>query len=234
MAPNEKAETLIDFIIGDFESAWNAINQVNARSGGNFLFASQAMVLLELACRICNPHQSGQPQNGKIIKDFSNCLAHRDRRYFTELPGSCRIPNSRREFELPSQGSNPSSELIAALFDLVRNGQAHQYQPIIAALSDGKHFSFNLTGAGRPSPPLRDTFANGRPLDHLTAQQDASGDIWVKVRTDVLFIDIREAIEVAGVRSLAPSFVHLNRGKAPHYQFSSQDLESKLRSGGHF
>jgi hypothetical protein len=233
MPPNENAETLLDFIIGDFESAWNAINSGIWPSGGNFLFAHQAMVLLEVACRICNPNQSGQAPSGQALKDFSNCLAQRDLRYFTELPDTCRSPDSRREFELPSQGSNRHSELIAALFDLIRNGQAHQYQPIIAALSDGKHFSFSLTGAGRPSPPLCQTLAMGRPSDHLVAHRDASGDIWVKVRTDVLFIDIRDAIDEAGLRLLAPAFVHLERGKKPHYQFSSQALESKLTLSGH-
>lgn len=235
MAVNEPVPTLFSFIIDDFKAAWNAIVKTGATSGGNFLFARQAMTLLEVTCRLCRSDNTGQ-----ALQDFSDELARRDRRYFTKLPGSCWSPDKRAEFYLPSQcGINNSnnSELIAALFDLIRHGQAHQYQQILVRLSDGRDFGFEVTGAGPPSPSLDQTFAQGRPPDHLKASQDSNGDLWVKIRTDVLFLDVREAIEAANLlgRGLTLTYLqHPQSTKSLHYRFSCQDLESKLQRGGHF
>lgn len=232
MASDLPIATLLDFIIGDFEDAWDALA---VRPGkphwGNFLFARQAMTLLEVACRLCQSDGSGQ-----ALKKFAAELACRDTRYFTKLPGSCWIPSNPPEFWLPGQGSNPELELMAALFDLIRNGQAHQYQQIRVRLVDGKDFQFALTGAGH-GLFLAQSLATGRPTDHLQAHKETNGDLWVKIRTDILFIDIREAVRSANLLNgnLTLSFLSRPRSqKSPHYQFSSTDLESSLRSGGHF
>jgi len=232
MATDLPVATLFDFIIGDFEDAWDALA---ARPGnlhrGNFLFARQAMTLLEVACRLCQSDGTGQ-----ALKKFSLELSERDKRYFTKLPSSCWTPSNPPEFQLPSQSPNPESELIAALFDLIRNGQAHQYQQIRARLTDGRNFQFTLSGA-KHELFLTQVLASGRPTDHLQAYKEANGDLWVKVRTDVLFLDIREAIRSANLQngSLSLSFLSRPRGpNSPHYQFSSTDLEASLRSGGHF
>jgi len=86
--------TLFDFIIGDFEDTWDALA---ARLGnlhrGNFLFARQAMTLLEVACRLCYSDGTGQ-----TLKRFAAELARRDARYFTKLPSSCWTPSSPPEF----------------------------------------------------------------------------------------------------------------------------------------
>jgi hypothetical protein len=190
------------------------------------------MTLLEVACRLCHSDTSGQ-----ALRDFSDELARRDSKYFTELPGSCWSPGNSPEFHLPSRGSNKGAELIAALFDLIRNGQAHQYQQILVGLSDGRSFEFGVTGAAPPSPPLDQTFANGRPPDHLVAFQLPNGDLRVKIRTDVLFIDFCEAIKAANLLGRGLMLTYLSRPRSAgslHYQFSGQDLESRLRGGGHF
>jgi len=232
MATDLPVVTLFDFIIGDFEDTWDALA---ARPGnlhrGNFLFARQAMTLLEVACRLCYSDGTGQ-----TLKRFAAELARRDKRYFTILPSSCWTPSSPPEFWLPSQSSNPESELIAALFDLIRNGQAHQYQQIRVRLADGKDFQFALTGAEH-GLFLAQTLAAGRPTDHLRAHKMTNGDLWVTVLTDVLFLDIREAVRSANLLngSLTLSFLSRPRSSgSPHYQFSTTNLEASLRSGGHF
>jgi hypothetical protein len=232
MAADLPVVTLFDFTIGDFEDTWDALA---ARPGnlhrGNFLFARQAMTLLEVACRLCYSDGTGQ-----TLKRLAAELGRRDARYFTKLPSSCWTPSSPPEFWLPSQSSNPESELIAALFDLIRNGQAHQYQQIRVRLADGKDFQFALTGAEH-GLFLAQSLAVGRPTDHLQAHKERNGDLWVKVRTDILFLDIREAVRSANLLngSLTLSFLSRPRSSSsPHYQFSSTNLESCLRTGGHF
>jgi hypothetical protein len=232
MASDLTIAKLYDFIIGDFEDAWNALaasNQASCR--GNFLFARQAMTLLELVCRLCESDNTGQ-----ALRDLSAELAGRDSRYFSLLPGSCWTPTNQPEFHLPSQGPNPEAQLIAALFDLIRNGQAHQYQQIKARLTDGRDFLFSLTGA-EYGLSLGQSLARARPPEHLRAREDASGDLYVKVCTDVLFIDIREAINAAGLLGRGLTFTYLLRPRtpgSPNYQFSSVALEASLRTGGHF
>lgn len=56
--PNLQPDTIFRFICNDFETAWDAVaRQRSGRSGrlgrGNFMFALQAMVLLEWASRLC-------------------------------------------------------------------------------------------------------------------------------------------------------------------------------------
>ncbi|MGH2460126.1 MAG: hypothetical protein ACRDIY_14820, partial [Chloroflexota bacterium] len=61
------------------------------------------------------------------------------------------------DFELPSDGTSPGhAQLLWMLFDVVRNGQAHQYQQILVELTDQKHFLAALTGApvARINPSL--------------------------------------------------------------------------------
>src|SRR5579863_2074399 len=51
-------------------------------------------------------------------------------------------------------GPDPSTELLATLFDLIRNGQAHQYRQIAVALPTGKGggtFRVGLTEVARPA-----------------------------------------------------------------------------------
>jgi hypothetical protein len=228
MASNYHPKTLIRFICRDFEHAWEALSRVPEKelgARGNFMFARQAMMLLEVACRFSDK---------AALIALSAALNARDKRYFTVLPGPCGKP---RDFNLPTYSHHPERELLAALFDLIRNGQAHQYQPIIANLTDSPRcFCCSLTGV-RFQHPLNKTLAHGRPKDHLQAMR-YKGDVWIKVRTDVLFLDIRHAVRKAQLFSRGLSFSHLKRGAgstAPgYYSFSSADLEKQLRLANHF
>ncbi len=225
--------TIVSFIIGDFESAWEAIAHLPGPiPRGNFLFARQALTLLEVACRLCKPDTSG-----KALQDFSNELAKRDARYFTPLPGACwnprGTPKKPAEFTLPSQSATPAYELIAALFDLIRNGQAHQYQQIRVELTDGRDFQFSLTGAEHQLY-LHRSFAGGRPVEHLAAQVDEHGDIWVTVRTDILFLDIRDSLRAAKLLDRKLSLEYLGRAGGHFYKFDAGALERCLKNGGHW
>ncbi len=189
MGSDLPASTIVDFIIGDFEAAWGALAaDPYPGNRANFFFALQAVVLLEVASRLCASDSSGG-----ALSEFSAQLSARDPRYFTPLPGACAGGSS--EFTLPSVGPNPACQLLWALFDLVRNGQAHQYQQIRVRLNDGVDFQVALTGA---EPGLSLDTAAGR-VGHLAQSKDCNGDLWLEVRTDVLFMDIRESVRAANL-----------------------------------
>lgn len=224
MGADLPASTIVDFIIGDFEAAWNALAaEPNAGHRGNFLFGMQSVVLLEVVSRLCASDSSGQ-----AIGDMSAELHSREPRYFTPLPGVC-ITDSP-EFKLPFFGPNPSRQVLAVLFDLIRNGQSHQYQQIRVRLSDGADFQVSLTGAEAGSV-LGVATDRGR---HLALSKEANGDLWLEVRTDILFTDIRDSIRAANLLGRGLSITHLARprGKAA-YAFTAFDLERALVAGGH-
>jgi hypothetical protein len=215
--------TLVDFIVGDFEAAWGAL-VIDPKPGhrGNFFFGLQAVVLLEVASRLCASDASGM-----ALSDFSSQLHGREPRYFTALPGACVSQSS--EFTLPFLGPDPSGQLIAALFDLIRNGQAHQYQQIRVRLNDGTDFQVSLTGAevGR-------ILGSGTREGHLGQSRDSNGDLWLKVRTDTLFMDIRDSIRAANLLGRGLTFAHLLRPRRKAaYSFSGAELERALAAGGH-
>ena len=215
---------VIDFIIGDFEAAWNGL-AADPVSGnrGNFLFALQAVVLVEVASRLC-----ASDPTGAALRDLSAELEARDPRYFTALPGAC-TGGSSSEFALPSSGANPSAQLLAALFDLVRNGQAHQYQQIRVRLSDGIDFQVALTGAEHGLFLDKTQARTG----HLVKSRDQNKDLWLKVRTDILFVDVRDSIRAANLLGRGLSIANLVRPRGNGtYQFSSAQLEQALVTGG--
>jgi hypothetical protein len=224
MASDLPISTIVDFIIGDFEATWTAL-AADPRPGnrGNFLFALQAVVLVEVASRLCASDASGA-----ALGEFSAQLVAREPRYFTPLPGACFGGSS--EFTLPYFGPNPSCQLLAALFDLIRNGQAHQYQQIRVRLNDGVDFQVSLTGA---EPGL---FLNPPPsrAGHLAQSRDQNHDLWLKVRTDALFVDIRDSVRAANLLGRGLTISNLIRPRVTGtYQFSGAQLEQALAAGGH-
>jgi hypothetical protein len=248
MPPNLTKEEIFDFIIGDFRDAWAALIKLSRRVAGhrgNFMFARQTMNLLEAAALLCSsdPGSRATPCTG-ALNDFSQSLYDIDKLYFTELPGPCA---ENEDFRLPFYGPNPSSELLWALFDLIRHGLAHQYQQAIVELTDPGppkvHFGIELTGA---SPNLSlDRAAKRRPRKHLGSKWKA-GVFWLHVRTDRLFVDIEKAINQSGILSNSLlTFPHMKRprrgpkpqsfktGETGFYRFDSKALERHLSTAGH-
>ena len=246
MATNLPAGTLYDFITRDFEAAWEAMVQAvrprcwlpfvgrfwsaSLPGGGNFLFARQAMTLLELAARMCRVDASGGTAAGHrtpSLVRLSHELAQRDRRYFTELPATIPARTSAREFTLPSLGPNPGRELLFMLFDLIRNGQAHQYQQINVDMAGGTELQISLTGVG---PNLSLNALTTRPADHLAFATFGPSIVALVVRPDVLYLDVKAAIERAGLPTSGLQIEHLERDP---YPFSAADLMAALRVAGH-
>ncbi len=227
------ANEVFDFIVGDFETAWSGLVARKGRhlGGGNFMFALMCMILLEFACRVC-----AQDSSGNKLKALTKAIAKTDRRYFTPIPGTC---NAATEFGLP--GKNPQSHLLGMMFDLIRNGKAHQYQSAIARLPDGE-VDMDITGAasdrGLNKPGRR------RAKKHLRYKKLPSGDLSLYVRTDQLFLDFKNAIYKSNILDGVGVIDHILRpktrirggfapGSGPHYRFTVAELEAKLKQGGH-
>jgi hypothetical protein len=225
MFENLPPQQLYDFIVNDFEDAWNSLAaNPTARGRGNFMFARQAMTLLEFASRLC-----ASDRGGAALRDLSEELYRIEPKYFTVLPGACYKP---KDFDLPSTTSTPEHELIWAMFDMIRNGQAHQYQQIIVRLTNNTSFAIALSGA-RFGFHLDEQL---RPSEHLSYRSDGQGGLLLLVYPEVLFLDLKRAVAASGILNRGLSFDYLARPqgkKRRSYQFSSADLESTLASAGH-
>lgn len=223
---NVSARTLFGLLTRDFEVAWDLMCEDDRPEtkgvGGNFMFARQAMTLLELTCRVA--------RQGGGIGQFSSRLNEIDRRYFTSLPdASLKRP---KEFDLPHiTSSGPSHKhLIAVLFDLIRNGQAHQAQQIFATLNDGRTLGVSLYGAeaGRTLTILNSP--EGRPATHLSfGIKPKAGNVWLKICPGTLFLDLRHAAARASMFSGGIDPTYLER----HFNASAEDFVVALRAGGH-
>jgi hypothetical protein len=239
MVSNLNENNLHHLITVDFMDVWDSVaaNPANPIGRGNFMFARQAMTLLEFASRLCH--------NDTIaLTDFSNALYAIERKYFTRMPSVCANPDT--EFTLPFIGSPTGDSLLWALFDQTRHGLAHQYQQIIANLTDGKKFFIELFGAEH-SRTIQSIQTAGT-ADHLAYCIDKDGDIELKVDPGVLFIDFRSAIANSNLLSRGLTFNYLTRPRQSRqsrqlripmipssqlYNFNTSTLKSSLKNGGH-
>jgi hypothetical protein len=214
-------QTIYDFITKDFKATWDSLasNPSNSIGRGNFMFGKQTMVLLEFLSRLCRTDKTG-----KALKDLSYALSAIDKKYFTQLPGNARRP---RGFDLPYCTQQPQKELLWHIFDLVRNGQAHQYQQIKVELYNKKSFIITLTGAAYGS--FLKNSRNPRPSQHLGFQKNPNGDIALYVYPNVMFLDINDAVTNCNLLGRGLSLGYLNR----QYQFNSASIEAALMNAGH-
>src|SRR5262249_48260734 len=108
--PSMTIDAMYRAIVEDFEVAWQAL-AAHGPGGGNFLFARQAVLLLEWACRLCV-----QDTTGEALRAFSVELRTRDVRYFTAVP---RDPLTFGGFTLPYDlGASEKRTLLSLIFDL--------------------------------------------------------------------------------------------------------------------
>jgi hypothetical protein len=221
---NLDAKTLLDFVIGDFATSWDAVASTpddRAPSRCNFMFGKQTMVLLELACRACSTDKTNA-----ALTEFGAALNATDPRYFWRLPGTFKTVKG---VELPTVAGVPANEhVLGGIFDLIRNGQAHQYQQIPALLADGVSFGVTLTGAVY-GLTLVESGKPGRQGDHLFEEFDSSGNLWLKVRPDVLFRDLRGAVETARLTARGLTLDYFKRDSV-FKTASSKDVKACLEA----
>jgi len=147
------------------------------------------------------------------------------------MPGGARIP---LDFTLPSVGSDPLKSLLGAIWDMIRNRQAHHCHDIIVKLTDGEQWVLGLQGV-RHEWPLSKVAASRSSLQHLAYRIDLDGDLMIIVHPGAFFLDIRGAVQRAHLLSRGLKIKHFSRGGPgkPNYQFNLNELEVALQRGGH-
>ena len=236
MVKNLTPGNIYSLITEDFEAAWDSVASNHSKIARcNFMFGRQAMNLLEFASILCEDDSAGN-----AVRSLSNDLKSLDYRYFTKLPGSCAFT---KEYTLPNDGNRTGNLLLWAMFDLIRHGLAHQYQQTLVNLSDKKNFYIELTGA-EENMSLSVVASSPRPYRHLSYFIDNDGDLCLKVYSEILYLDIKKAIESSSLFQKGLSFHHMSRPvqkyKKKHwnprpkfYNFDSISLENNLTAGGH-
>ncbi len=229
MAHYHTEREIFDFITGDFQCTWDALAEKPtsvAGNRGNFMFALQAVVLLEWVGQLC-----ASDPTGKALSDFATELQKIEPKYFTELDDKCQAPST---FTLPGVGPDPLKSLLGAVWDLIRNGQAHQYQDIIVKLTDGKQWALGLKGVLHEWP-LSKVAASRSSLHHLAYSIDSDGDLMLIVHPGAFFLDIRGAVQSAHLLSRGLTIHHFTRGVPgkKSYRYDLTQLELALTRGAH-
>jgi len=187
---------LFENLCVEFEAAWDAMATTPSadRTNGSFLFARQAMLLVELASTVAH-------QDPATFQRFSNELQKREALLFKRIPYQPG-PGTRQCVPRVAPDGDPTSELIAVLFDLVRNGHAHFGHQLYARLKDGNALGVALLGVekGRTIDTVRPE--GGRTMHHLSCTWQSDGNLVIRLCVGTLYLDVRDASEAAGVWQL--------------------------------
>ena len=179
---------IMEYLRSDFESSWRgivlyklSIKQFEGDGFGNYLFSLHALIMLESALFYC----ASDRERKKLVKH----LFARDPRYKTSLAteGGYAIQNI----------SCTANTLIALIFDLVRNGHAHDYSTKPSITEDRQMVTIGPYGITK-NPNLFEPSRDDRLSDHLELQK-CDGSYVITLRPDVLFHDIWSAIREVGL-----------------------------------
>jgi hypothetical protein len=122
--------------------------------------------------------------------------------------------------------------MLAALWDLIRNGQAHEYHDIIVGLTCGKRWVLMIKGV-IPMLTLAEVDRQRPNLRHLDYQIAPDGDLLLGVHPGVLFLDVCAAVDKANLLRRGLTITHLARPRNPKsYQYSLSQLDAALAAHG--
>jgi hypothetical protein len=145
------------------------------------------MSFLEFACRLCNSDTSGV-----AIQEFSMELDRIEPRYFSKIDG-LHIPS---KISLPYIGASTNDTLICALFDLIRNGLAHQYQQTLVTSEYGT-WGIQLSGPGHTMTIEHNRRLRRRTMYHLTTRLGREEIMWLRISPARMYLDFKEAFDAA-------------------------------------
>ncbi len=226
MGKRHSENEIFEFITGDFQCAWDALagNPGGpATNGGNFMFALLGAVLFEWACQLCKSDSRAQ-------KDFAIELQKMNRKYFTQLVGKSGVSKN-----FPSIDGKPEYSLLGAIWDLIRNGQAHQYQDINVKLKGNGRWILMIRGV-QHGVPLSEVAANRGLVHHLDYRVDSDGDVLLYIHPGVFFLDVRDAIMKAKLlhRGLKINdWTKGDGGRSGEYQYTGNQLVESLKNNSH-
>ena len=227
---NLAPENIYSMMVADFRDGWDALAESATTEGrGNFRFAQAGMGILEFASRLCHSDATGN-----ALRDLSAELERIQPLYFTELPSAVARPGGA-EFLLPhNTASSPDHQLLWALFDVIRHGQAHQGQQCMVELNDGTTFVVSISGAdqGVTLDRVRARRYDGRQLS--LRRLDAERAVLLRFQPATFFIDLTDAIGAANLMGRGLAFPYLVRPRRQgDFDFSADELWHALTSRGH-
>jgi len=193
-----RTNDIFKYITGDFEKLWDSLSITSGDkgSGGNFLFASQAIVLLEWICRLLNTRRD-------LFDEFSKALYDLDSRYFVVL-GKMKITISS-EFKLPSLADGKQgTTLLDIIYGQIRNGHSHIYHQNMFQLADGKFIGFTIMMNNLTIFEIDQS--NRSRFGHLNVTQDPSGNAIFNFCPDLFFLDVKNTILKIGLDRLPEDF----------------------------
>lgn len=199
MTPKE----IYGLITGDFESLWDSLSSTeNSTYRGNFTFALLDMVLLEYISRVCR-----QDKSGGLLRKFTDCLDSLDKRYF-EVINRWHGLNPNAEYTIPYK-TQEGKEVLSFLFDLIRNGQAHQYQQIIANLKDCS-IGIRISGA-EFGVKLNTVKARSKHLDVWNGTNNGKPLVLIDFRPEVFYLDLKRAVKCSIIFDIVTRFNYFSR-----------------------
>jgi hypothetical protein len=201
--PNMTPKEIYGLITGDFESLWDSLSSTeNSTYRGNFTFALLDMVLLEYISRACK-----QDQTGDLLRKFTVSLDSSDKRYFEVINGWPGL-NPYGEYTIPYK-TQEGKEVLSFLFDLIRNGQAHQYQQIIANLKDCS-IAIRISGA-EFGVKLNTVKSRSKHLDVWNSTNNRKPLVLIYFRPEVFYLDLKTAVKCSLIFDKVTSFNYLSR-----------------------
>jgi hypothetical protein len=228
---NLPPEKIYEFLTGDFRSLWNSLAlNPSPTNNGNFTFALLDMILLEFVARLCDSDNSGS-----ALRDFSRSLASIDKNYFERIR---HLKGIRHDPALPFLHCR-GGELIHVLFDLIRNGDAHYYQQIVANLSDG-YLAIQTSGRTdvivqsetgkyekRAKGLLIEEIRNLGRKGHLEVK-NGEGFVLISFRPEVFFLDITEAVDNSDLLKRGLSINYFSGGGTNYNGISVNSILTSL------
>ncbi|HEY4280551.1 MAG TPA: hypothetical protein VGM91_20175 [Conexibacter sp.] len=206
----------------EFELTWDAMASTvfSEQTGASFLFARQAMLLVELASSVAS-------QDHATFRRFAAELQAQDARLFKSIPAYKSGPQTRKCVPRIAPVGDARSDLITLLFDLMRNGLAHYGHQVYAPLADGRAVGVVLLDSmwrGRTLESVRD---GGKTIHHLSCTLQADGNLAIRLCPAILYLDVRDASESAGVWDLEVDATEFTVGKRVQ-KFGVADLVAAL------
>lgn len=220
--PTPSMGTVLEAIIKDFEVGWEGVGLVKKQDSnpdtvgwGNFHFALLAMLLLEVALRVTE--QTFQ------TKKLINNLQNKDPGYFETIKGVQLCLDN-------PLGKISQNSILAIIIDLVRNGHAHYYEAISADLEPpGRSFITIALSGPHEAPVLTGDILSNRIKHHLVLVSDSkeSSRMLLNVRTDLLFLDIRDSIKDLGLLEVEVPFSMDNKQR--YFSINEVKLKQSMK-----
>jgi hypothetical protein len=166
------------------------------------MFALLDMILVEFISRFCK-----QDSTGGLLSKFSDCLYDVDKRYFGLVNGWKGLKQNSK-FTIPFKNQQ-GKEILCLLFDLIRNGEAHQYQQIIAELQDGI-MSIRISGADFGLNLSKISSRSGH-LDVQHSTNSSNPILLIQFRPEVMYLDLKRAVDCSQIFGKSTQFLHFSR-----------------------